>query len=62
MENNRFDEYEVRDWLGHTEIGTSLAYLRDAKQYYRQASYNWIKRVLKFHKSEELNTLNSRKG
>lgn len=42
-----FDEYEVRDWLGHTKIETTMGYIKDAKHYYLLAPYDWIHHVLK---------------
>jgi len=61
LETKKFDEYEVRDWLGHSEIQTTMSYLRDTKQYMRLALYDWFKRVLKYYKKPgmiEDNTLN----
>ena len=59
VENGKFDEFEVCDWLGHDDVKTTMTYIKDAKQYYERAPYNWLKRVLKFHtKKEEENTLN----
>jgi len=42
-----FDEYEVKDWLGHTKIETTMGYIKDAKHYYLLAKYDWVHRVLK---------------
>ncbi|MCX6666421.1 MAG: site-specific integrase [Euryarchaeota archaeon] len=47
IEHKTFDEYEVRDWLGHTKIETTMGYIKDAKHYYLLAPYDWINRVLK---------------
>lgn len=47
IEHKTFDEYEVRDWLGHTKIETTMGYIKDAKHYYLLAQYDWINRVLK---------------
>jgi len=59
IENGKFDEFEVCDWLGHDDVKTTMTYIKDAKQYYTRAPYNWLKRVLKFHKNQkEDNTLN----
>ena len=59
VENGKFDEFEVCDWLGHDDVKTTMTYIKDAKQYYKRAPYNWLKRVLKFHKNQkEDNTLN----
>jgi len=59
VENGKFDEFEVCDWLGHDDVKTTMAYIKDAKQYYTRAPYNWLKRVLKFRKNQkEDNTLN----
>jgi|WetSurMetagenome_2_1015567.scaffolds.fasta_scaffold499727_1 hypothetical protein len=47
LEHKTYDEYEVRDWLGHTKIETTMGYIKDAKHYYLLAPYDWIHRVLK---------------
>lgn len=47
IEYKTFDEYEVRDWLGHTKIETTMGYIKDAKHYYLLAPYDWIHRILK---------------
>jgi len=47
LEYKTFDEYEVRDWLGHSKIETTMGYIKDAKRYYLLAPYDWIHRVLK---------------
>ena len=41
-----------------------MNYIQYAEQYYNQAPYDWLKRVLKYHteKMVEENTLKSRKG
>ena len=48
-ENKIYDAYIIKNWLGHEEITTTMNYIQHAEQYYRQAPYNWIKRVLKNH-------------
>jgi len=47
LQYKSFDEYEVRDWLGHTKIETTIGYIKDAKHYYLLAPYDWVHRVLK---------------
>jgi len=42
-----FDEYEVKDQLGHTKIETTMSYIKDAKHYYLLAKYDWIHCILK---------------
>ena len=43
----------------HDDVKTTMTYIKDAKQYYTRAPYNWLKRVLKFHKNQkEDNMLN----
>ena len=42
-----FDVYEIKEWLGHTKIETTMAYIKDAKHYYQQAPYDWIHRTLR---------------
>jgi len=47
LQYKAFDECEVRDWLGHTKIETTMGYIKDAKHYYLLAKYDWVHRVLK---------------
>ena len=55
---DNFDVFPVKNWLGHEKIETTMNYIRHAEQYYKQAPYDWIKRVLKYHYNEvEENTL-----
>jgi len=46
LQTKHFDIYEVKDWLGHTKIETTMTYLKDAKHYYEQAPYDWIQRAI----------------
>jgi len=58
IETKHFDVYEVKEWMGHTKIQTTMTYLQHAKFYYKKMPFDWIKRVLKFHKKVgEQNTL-----
>jgi integrase len=59
IQTGTFDVYPVKNWLGHEKIETTMNYVKYADQYYQQASFNWLKRVLK-HPVEE-NTLKSTK-
>lgn len=56
-----FDCIPVKNWLGHEAIQTTMNYVRYAEQYYTQAPYNWLKRVLKHPRMEE-STLNPTKA
>jgi len=42
-ETGKFDTYTVKNWLGHEGIQTTMTYVRDAKQYMRQAPFDWFK-------------------
>lgn len=53
IQYKKFDEFEVKDWLGHTKIQTTMSYIKEAKHYYRLAPYDWINRVLKAANGEE---------
>ena len=55
IQTKHYDAYEVRDWLGHSKIETTMNYLKDAKHYYLLAPYDWIHRALraKEKRSEE---------
>lgn len=57
INTGKYDEYEIKDHLGHTEIQTTMSYIKYAKHYYRQYPYNWINRVLKFHHNSFLGLL-----
>jgi len=58
-----FDEFEVKEWLGHTKIQTTMNYIKDAKRYYSKAPYDWIHRVLKTTpKSSGENTENQKRA
>ena len=47
IHSGSFDEFEVKEWLGHTKIQTTMSYIKDANHYYKLAPYDWINRVLK---------------
>lgn len=53
IQSKAFDIYEVKEWLGHTKIQTTMSYVKDAKDYYKLAPYDWINRVLKANTCEE---------
>jgi len=58
VNTDNFDVIPVKNWLGHEKIQTTMNYIQYAEQYYIQAPYDWVKRVLKFHEqAEEENTL-----
>ena len=62
LKTGTWDTLDVRNWLGHTNVKTTVGYLRDAEQYMKLAPYDWFQRVLKFQKyknkkMEEENTL-----
>ncbi|RLF56264.1 MAG: hypothetical protein DRN27_09760 [Thermoplasmata archaeon] len=56
VEHGTFDEFEVCDWLGHTDVKTTMIYIKDAKKYYKRAPYNWLKRILKNHYKKNVMT------
>ncbi|UCD14519.1 MAG: site-specific integrase [Thermoplasmatales archaeon] len=49
LETGKFDEYLVMNWLGHSQIQTTMSYLREAEHYKHVANYNWFKRVLRYY-------------
>lgn len=55
-----YDIYPVMNWLGHEKPGTTMSYVKHAEQYYNQASYSWLRRVLKHPKKMEDSTLKPR--
>jgi len=63
IETKKWDIWEVKDWMGHDKIDTTEDYVKYAKKYHRNASFDWIKSVLKFHDNlEEENGLKSING
>ena len=46
IQTKKFDEYEVKEWIGHTKIQTTMNYIQYATFYYKKVGYEWIKRVL----------------
>jgi len=64
VETNHYDVYEVKEWLGHTKIETTMNYVQQAKLYYKKHPYDWIKRALKYYNNDEIigeSTLKSEK-
>lgn len=60
VQSKKWDIWEIKDWHGHDKIGTTEDYVRYAKKYYRNAPYDWIKSILKYHqKTVEENGQNS---
>ena len=53
LETKHFDIFEVKEWLGHTQIQTTMSYVKDAKHYYRLAPYDWINRALKANRRNQ---------
>jgi len=68
LETGRYDIYEVREWLGHDKLKTTDSYIQFARNYYRNAPYDWIKAILKSDIMKvvdcvgEENGLNSKEG
>jgi len=52
IDTEKWDTWEVKEWLGHDEQRTTEEYIRYAKRYYRIAPYDWIKALLKFHEGQ----------
>lgn len=53
LETNHWNEFKVRNRLGHDRVQTTMTYIRDAEQYMQLAPRDWFKCVLKYHKVEE---------
>jgi len=53
LETKHFDVFEVKEWLGHTQIQTTMSYVKDAKHYYQLAPYDWINRTLKANRRNQ---------
>jgi len=49
VDTKKWDIWEVKEWLGHDKVTTTEGYVQYAKMYYRNASYDWVKALLKFH-------------
>jgi len=41
VDTKKWDIWDVKEWLGHDKVATTEDYVRYAKQYYRNASYDW---------------------
>jgi len=54
VETKRWDIWDVKEWMGHEKIDTTEDYVKFAKNYYRNAPYDWIRAVLKFYKSNNV--------
>ena len=53
IETNHWDIWDVKDWMGHEKVDTTEDYVKFAKQYYRNAPYDWISAVLKFYRTDK---------
>lgn len=42
IESKYFDVYQVKNWLGHDNMGTTEEYIKYAEQYYREHPVDWI--------------------
>ena len=62
IQSNSYDVFEVKEWLGHTKIQTTMTYIKDAKKYYEMAPYDWINRVLKANNFGRENTEKNQKS
>lgn len=62
LESNHFDIYEVKEWLGHTQIQNTIVYLKDAKKYFKIAPYDWINRTLRTKSGESVKNSRSPKN
>lgn len=62
IQSNRYDVYDIKEWLGHTKIQTTMLYVKDAKKYYEMAPYDWINRVLKAFNIGGVNAGKNQKG
>lgn len=47
IDTGHYDVYEIKEWLGHDNIKTTETYIQYARNYYRNAPFDWIKAVLK---------------
>jgi len=50
VQNGIFEPYTVKNWLGHTDLRATEAYISHADQYYRSYSHSWIHHALRSHK------------
>jgi len=53
VETKRWDIWDVKEWMGHEKIDTTEAYVKFAKNYYRNAPYDWVRAVLKSYKTDD---------
>ena len=53
IETKHWDIWDVKEWMGRDKVSTTDNYTKFAKKYYRNAPFDWIKTILKFHKKVE---------
>jgi integrase len=53
IETKRWDIWDVKEWMGHEKIDTTEDYVKFAKNYYRNAPYDWVSAVLKSYKRND---------
>jgi hypothetical protein len=51
VETKKWDVRTVKNALGHKYEKTTESYIKFAEDYYRKDPYDWLRSVLKFHKS-----------
>jgi integrase len=51
METKRWDIWDVKEWMGHEKIDTTEDYVKFAKNYHRNAPYDWVRAVLKYYET-----------
>jgi integrase len=49
IERDTWDKTDVQEWLGHEKVSTTDNYTNFAKKYYKNAPFDWIKAILKYH-------------
>lgn len=45
-----FEPYTVKNWLGHSDLRVTEAYIQHADQYFRSCPHSWIHHALRSHK------------
>jgi len=53
IETKKWDTRTVKNALGHKYESTTENYIRYAEEYYRKDPYDWLRAVLKFHKTSK---------
>ena len=52
VETGTWDIWDVKEWMGHESVDTTEDYVMFAKNYYRNAPYDWVRAVLRYYRTD----------